>query len=253
VSVADRFAWRWRAVAVAVTLLLIPVARSSFRATPGPTSPAATAPSSLTIVSPADGSVLGGNVAHVLLDAPGGTGVSFAAFADAAPPSAGSPVRHARGVVVSSAPLIVVGGLSKGPHVLTLVLVDEAGRRTTDLVDRVSITTTGPTLVATADVRSVEGSPWPIAVRVDGIRIVPADGDTSGATGHLHFLIDLDLPPAGIPIGLDAENVVHTTETTVPLTGLGAGEHHVWVVVGDGTHRPLSPYVADEVFVTVTR
>ncbi|MCA1831700.1 MAG: DUF4399 domain-containing protein [Actinomycetota bacterium] len=249
-SAADRFAWRWRAAAVAVALLLIPVARSTFQAgTPKATPAAHTA--ALSIASPAEGSVLGGNVVQLFVEAAAAT--AFFAFADRNPPAPGTTMREGRGAVRSTEPLVAIGGLARGRHRITVVIADEAGVRANELTDSVTVTTTGPaTLIATAAARSVEGDPWPISVEVSGIEIVPANGDTSGVTGHLHFLIDAPLPAPGAPIPLDADNVVHTTETTVPLAGLEAGEHHVWIVVGDGSHRPLSPYVADEVFVTVT-
>jgi hypothetical protein len=250
VTLTNRVAWRWFAAAAAA-LIAVPVGqsvRSSKRAQPAAT----TTPSSLSIVSPAEGSTTGGNVVQLLVDAPGAAGVGFYAFADREPPPPGAPMPLGRGVTRADGNLVAVGGLRAGRHTLTVVVGDALGTRLGPLADRVSVTTTGPSLTAFAEPRSVEGNPWAVRVRLDGVRIVPADGDTSGTTGHLHFLIDLDLPPAGAVIPTDADNVVHTTETTVPLTGLGAGDHHVWVVAGDGTHRPLAPYVADEVFVTVT-
>lgn len=237
----------------AVALSLAPLERSATRGPTPEVSPTVPeAPAALAIVSPAEGAVLGGNVVEVLLDAPGASRTSFFVFADRDPPPEGTVMRPQRGVAESPHSLVTIGGLRPGRHRLTAVPAGRDARRLTSLVARVSVTMTGPFLTASAAATSIEGDPWTIRVSVSGVHIVSADGDRSGKTGHLHFMIDLDLPPTGVPIPLDAENVVHTTETVVPIAGLAAGPHHVWIVIGDGTHRPLAPYVADEVFVTVT-
>jgi hypothetical protein len=77
-----------------------------------------------------------------------------------------------------------------------------------------------------------------------------ANGDTSGKTGHLHLFVDRDPTPAGQPIPKEA-GIIHTTETTVNVPGLAAGEHTIWVVAGDGNHVPLTPPVTARLTVNV--
>ena len=94
------------------------------------------------------------------------------------------------------------------------------------------------------------GQPLTAEITVDGISLVKADGDTSGTTGHLHLFIDREPTPAGQPIPAEA-GIIHTAEPTVVVPDLPAGEHTIFVVVGDGAHVPLEPLVADRLTVTV--
>jgi len=89
-----------------------------------------------------------------------------------------------------------------------------------------------------------------ITATVSGIQLVAADGDTSGKTGHLHYFVDKAPTPAGQPIPKEA-GITHTAETTLSVPGLGAGEHTVWVVVGNGGHVPLVPPAQAKVTFTV--
>jgi hypothetical protein len=91
-------------------------------------------------------------------------------------------------------------------------------------------------------------------VRLDltgsGITIVPADGDTSGATGHYHVFVDRDAVEPGevIPV---AAGIIHTAEEPIVIPGLAVGPHRVLVVYGDGAHRRLGVTEAGTSF-TVT-
>ena len=89
-----------------------------------------------------------------------------------------------------------------------------------------------------------------LTVKVEGVTLVKADGDTSGRTGHLHVFVDRDPTAAGQPIPKEA-GVIHTTDTTISVPDLGPGEHTLWVVLGDGNHVPFAPAVLDKVTVTV--
>ena len=97
----------------------------------------------------------------------------------------------------------------------------------------------------------VKGNVVGLAVGVEGIKIVKPDGDTSGATGHLHVFVDREPTPAGAVIPKEA-GIIHTVETTVPLSDLTPGDHFAWVVVGDGTHAPFDPPVQAKVTFSVT-
>jgi hypothetical protein len=100
--------------------------------------------------------------------------------------------------------------------------------------------TAAPTLqLSTAPTATaVSGNTATIALVASGIRIVAADGDTSGKTGHFHVFIDKDPVPAGetIPKG---PGIVHTAENPIHLTGLTDGDHKLVIVLGDGVHRRI--------------
>lgn len=84
----------------------------------------------------------------------------------------------------------------------------------------------------------VRGNVVTLRVSATGVRIVKADGDTSGRTAHYHVFIDRTPVPPGsvIPKALD---IVHTATAPITLTGLTAGHHQIFVVLGDGTHHRL--------------
>ncbi len=84
----------------------------------------------------------------------------------------------------------------------------------------------------------VSGNTAMIALTVTGIRIVKADGDTSGLTGHFHVFIDKDPVAAGEAIPKVA-GIVHTAENPIHLTGLADGVHKLVIVLGDGAHRRI--------------
>lgn len=237
--------WRFALVVAATAAVLAPYGVERARDTTPDVE--GTGLPSLTVQGPAEGAVVAGNVVELALEVSAiPPAARYAVFVDRNPPASGAAIPYERGVVLSDGPVIPVGGLSPGPHRFTVVLADATRARLGELAASVRVRTTGPSLTASAQLTAVEGDPWTITVTLQGIAI------TNGAD-HLHFLIDQDLPPPGVPISLDAENIVHTTETKVPIIGLAAGEHRVWIVAGDAEHRPLVPYAADEVFVRVSR
>jgi hypothetical protein len=85
---------------------------------------------------------------------------------------------------------------------------------------------------------AVSGDTATIAMDVTGLRLVKADGDTSGTTGHFHVFIDQDPPPAGQVIP-KAPGIVHTAENPVHLTGLSDGTHRITIVLGNGVHQRI--------------
>jgi len=110
----------------------------------------------------------------------------------------------------------------------------------------------GPSVDASAPAKVAAGQPVPVTIKVEGIKLVKADGDKSGRTGHLHLFIDRDPTPAGQPIPTGQADIIHSAATEVPVPNLAAGKHTIWVVAGDGTHTPLSPAAQDKVTVTVS-
>lgn len=88
----------------------------------------------------------------------------------------------------------------------------------------------------------------------EGVEIVKADGDRSGTKGHYHIFVDKDPTPAGeaIPPKPEDNSILHTADASIEVGPLAAGEHVLWVVLGDGAHYPFDPPVRARVTVTVT-
>ena len=94
-------------------------------------------------------------------------------------------------------------------------------------------------------------NPVMLRVSASGFDLVAPDGDTRGATGHLHAFVDRDrLPPAEqiIPSGAGATDF--WTEA-VALGRLPPGRHTITVVASDGYRVPFQPPVWDRVTVEV--
>jgi hypothetical protein len=43
--------------------------------------------------------------------------------------------------------------------------------------------------------------------------------------------------------------IIHSASSPIHVGGLPAGEHTLWVVLGDGAHTPFDPPVMDKVVV----
>ncbi|HZN12768.1 MAG TPA: DUF4399 domain-containing protein [Acidimicrobiales bacterium] len=84
----------------------------------------------------------------------------------------------------------------------------------------------------------VRGNVVMLRVSAIGVKIAKADGDTSGKTAHYHVFIDRPPVESGDVIP-KAADIVHTAVAPIVLTGLAVGDHQIYVVLGDGTHRRL--------------
>jgi hypothetical protein len=174
------------------------------------------------------------------------------AFIDREPVASGAAIPKEPGIVHSVDNPLVLTGLSKGEHTITVVLGDGTHTRLGSAKDSTKVTIEGPTLDATAPATVAAGAPVRIDFKVDGVTIVKADGDASGKTGHFHVFVDQPLPKAGTAIPKPADNsIVHTADPFVEIPNLAPGEHTFYVVLGDGNHMPIEPLVADKVTVTV--
>ena len=163
-------------------------------------------------------------------------------FIDRLPPSPGSAIAREPGIVHTTDTNIVLGGLGAGRHRFSVVLGDGAHRRMRDAIAEAEVMVQGPSVDVSAPSTVANGEPVPLNVKVDGLRLVAADGDRSGQSGHLHVFVDRPPTPAGQPIPRE-DGIIHTTDEAVRLSALAPGEHTVWVVAGDGIHLPLSPPV----------
>jgi hypothetical protein len=172
-------------------------------------------------------------------------------FIDRDPPAAGTVIPKEPGIVHSVDNPVLLTGLSVGTHELTVVYGDGTHARIGSAEATITVDVKGPSIDATAPATAKAGAPVAMNVAVNGVNLVAADGDTSGKTGHLHVFIDRDPTAAGQPIPKE-DDIVHTTETAITLPGMAAGEHTIWVVLGDGAHVPFDPQVMDKVVITVS-
>jgi hypothetical protein len=101
-----------------------------------------------------------------------------------------------------------------------------------------------PLTFATRPPSAVQGNVVTLHLAVRGVGLVPADGDTSGRTSHLHVFVDRPAPPPGAAIPKEP-GIIHTTDTRVAIDGLSVGDHRFSVVLGDGAHRRIGDAIAE--------
>lgn len=220
---------------------------------------------SVRISSPQEGASIKGNVVSLDLEAQGiaikpadgdtsGRTGHYHVFVDKPAVAVGEPIPMERGVIHSATEPIPVPGLSVGRHKLAVVLGDGAHTRITDELAEVEVDVGGPSVRSTAPAEAPAATGFNIESQVEGVRLVPpaSDSGSPGTTGHLHVVIDPSSPPAadGVPIPNDPTHI-HTAESSHRVTGLAPGQHNIWVVLGDKSHVPYAPLVADQVVVTV--
>ena len=214
------------------------------------------------LAGPGVGTVVKGNVVTLRVSATGvrivkadgdtsGHTAHYHVFIDRSPVAPGAAIPKEPGIVHTAAAPIQLTGLSMGQHQIFVVLGDGTHHRLGRSVVHTSVHVKGPSLHVTAPATAQVGEPVTIKVKTAGVRLTPANGDTSGASGHLHVFIDRDPTPAGQPIPKDP-TVIHTAEPTIMLPAFTTpGDHTVWVVLGDGNHVPFTPPVMDKVTITV--
>ncbi len=220
-----------------------------------------TSGTSLAILTPVSGSTVKGNVVSLDLEAKGvaivkadgdtsGRTGHYHVFIDRDPVAAGAPIPREAGIVHTTDDPVVLTGLAVGTHRITVVYGDGAHARMGTTQAEATVKVDGPSLDATAPATSPAGQPVVVDVKVEGLTMVKADGDTSGRTGHLHVFVDREPTPTGQAIPVES-GIIHSAETRIEVPNLAPGEHTLWVVAGDGTHSPLNPRVMDKLTVTV--
>ena len=85
----------------------------------------------------------------------------------------------------------------------------------------------------------VGGNVVMLDVTVDGVELVPPDGDTSGTTGHLHVFVDQPPVAPGEVIPGNTLGIIHSATSPIEVSGLDAGPHELTVVLGDGAHQRI--------------
>ena len=217
----------------------------------------------LRLTAPATGTTVRGNVVTLRVaaqgvrivkadgDTSGRTG-HFHVFVDRPPVAPGEVVPKAKNIIHTTLSPIVVSGLDEGHHQIYVVLGDGTHHRLGRSVVHTSVHVKGPTVTATAPTTAKVGEPVAVTVKTEGVRLVAADGDTSGRSGHLHVFIDRSPTAAGEPIP-KADDVIHSASPKIDLPAFTTpGEHTVWVVLGDGNHVPFSPPAMDKLTVIVS-
>ncbi len=179
----------------------------------------------------------------------------FHAFIDRQPVDVGEAIPKEPGIVHTADNPIKLYGLSVGEHSVTVVVGDGTHKRIgEDLEEQVTFEIEGPSVDGTVPTTIKEGDDVTVSLEAEGVEIVKADGERSKESGHFHVLVDpKESPEAGAVIPAPAENeVIHTTEGEVTISGLEKGEHTLWVVLGDGQHYAFDPPVMDKLTVTVS-
>jgi hypothetical protein len=141
-----------------------------------------------------------------------------------------------------------------GIHTYHIVLGDGTHKRITNVHEMVPVDVKGPSVHGMAPATVASGYDLKVKLSSEGVEIVKADGDTSGKTGHYHVLVDPTTKPvAGEIIPPAVPNrIIHTAEPSVTISGLAKGEHVIWIVLGDGTHKAFDPPVMDKKTVVVS-
>ena len=212
---------------------------------------------------PATGTIVRGDVVTLRVRAEGvrivkadgdtsGRTAHYHVFIDRSPAAPGAVIPKAPNIIHTATAPIMITGLMPGAHQLFVVLGDGTHHRLGRAVVHTSVHVKGPSLKATAPATATVGQPITISVKVAGVRLLPADGDTSGTTGHLHVFIDRAPITAGQAIP-KAPDIIHTAATSIEIPAFTTpGEHTLWVVLGNGNHVPFNPPVLDKLTVTVS-
>lgn len=96
----------------------------------------------------------------------------------------------------------------------------------------------------------VEGDAAVLTMKVGGVTIVAANGDTSGKSGHFHVFIDREPLKEGETIPKE-DGIVHSADNPIRVPGLSPGEHDLTVVLGDGNHTRIHGDLEADAMVTI--
>lgn len=124
---------------------------------------------------------------------------------------------------------------------------DAAGDLAEDVADGPDSDKTDLDVVET----KVEGDTAVLTMKVGGITIVAADGDTSGNSGHFHVFVDREPVKEGEAIPR-TDGIVHSADNPIRVPGLSSGEHELTVVLGDGNHTRIRGDVEASTMVTIS-
>jgi len=128
--------------------------------------------------------------------------------------------------------------------VMLLALSACSSAKTTDTASpsaAASAKAEAPTLsiASPKDGEEIKGNVASLQLSTDYIKIVKADGDTSGKSGHFHVFVDKDPVAAGEVIPNEKGAIFHSAANPVLVPGLAIGDHTLTVVLGDGAHKRI--------------
>jgi len=122
---------------------------------------------------------------------------------------------------------------------------DQAPPAPAVVIERQAAATDASVFFVTPEAGATVTSPFGLEFGVTGMAIVPA-GTDQAFSGHHHLLIDVDLPPEGLPIPKDANHVHFGDGSFVTEISLEPGQHTLQLVLGDHRHIPHDPPVVSE-------
>jgi hypothetical protein len=208
---------------------------------------------SISIISPAGGSQVRGNVVTLHAEASGiDAGSTYAVFVDRGPVAPGTSIPSSADVIQGTGATVTVAGLALGRHVLTVVAADSSERRAGNAEAALNVTVDGPATTVTAPLTVNLGQPIKLMLNTSGVTIVDIAGDVSGHTAHYEVIVDGTLPRAGELIAATGPEPIRTVGAEVSVLPLSRGRHVIWIVLADGVDRALDPLVAAQAIVTVT-
>lgn len=215
--------------------------------------PTVLVPTVLSIVSPATGDQVAGNVVRLdvttsgigIVEADGDTSGRtghYHVFVDRDEVAVGEPIPFEPGIIHSADDPIVVPGLSVGHHRVTVVHGDGTHRRIGGAAASTSFVVLGPSVTADAPAVVAAGDELEVTATVEGLE-VPDEA-------RLHLLVDQDPPRPGeaLPRGGDARVL---QGASIVLADLAPGDHVLWVVAASADRVPLDPPVMDRLEVVV--
>ncbi len=94
----------------------------------------------------------------------------------------------------------------------------------------------------------------PVTVRaaVTGVILIPAATPSAQGQGHLHILVDVDIPPAGSVVPTTPNHIhLGNGQTEVTLPRLVPGSHRITALFADSSHRVTNPILAYTVNIVV--
>ena len=86
-------------------------------------------------------------------------------------------------------------------------------------------------IASPADGAVIKGNVVTLNLKVTGLDIVAADGDTSGESGHLHVFVDQEPVAVGAAIP-KAPGIIHSVDNPIVVPGLSVGQHTLTVRAG---------------------
>lgn len=95
-------------------------------------------------------------------------------------------------------------------------------------------------------------SPVKVCMEAHGVTVEPAKKGVNEGKGHLHILVDVDLPAdLSKPIGKDAQHIHMGDGSTCKEVKLDAGKHTLRALFARGNHVPYDPAITGTATITV--